>query len=302
MKYPHLTAMLYAELWAIEAWKLEELRGVLEFYSNADPRDMAALEAKLPKTIERETASKRGKVGLLPIRGTIANRFNMMSSVSGGSSAEVLSRDFSAMMRDDDIKAVVLDVDSPGGTVAGTDELSAQIAGARGVKPIVAHVNGRAASAAYWIATAADEVVMSPSAMAGSIGILTAHDDLSKAMESRGVKTTLIHAGKYKVEGNPFGPLSDEAREHIQASVDKAHGHFINRVASNRHVSKKTVAEDFGQGRMFDADTSVSLGMADQIATLEQTLNRFGATSHQPVAQARAFPFEREKRALAFNT
>jgi signal peptide peptidase SppA len=204
------------------------------------------------------------------------------------------------------VKAIVIDVNSPGGAVDGTDELSSMIYAARGTKPIVAHANASANSAAYWIASAADELVVTPGfASIGNIGVRTSHDDMSKAMEMEGVSRTLISAGKYKDEGNPLGPLTEEGRAAIQARVDKAYGSFISAVARNRRVSASTVREGFGQGRSVDGDEAVSMGMADSTATLEETLNRFGASLYAPrpaspaPVRPAAFAVQRQKRALA---
>jgi ClpP class serine protease len=174
---------------------------------------------------------------------------------------------------------------------------------ARGTKPIVAQVNATAASAAYWIASAADETAVTPSARVGSVGVIWSHQDASKAMKKEGVKTTLITAkdSPYKSEGHPFGPLGDEAAAHVQREVDEAGARFVKAVARNRNVSQGHVRDNFGKGRMLDADRAVAAGMADHVATMHQTLQRFGAglyPSAPAPAGRRAFAAEREKRAL----
>ena len=131
-----------------------------------------------------------------------------------------------------------------------------------------------AASAAYWIATAADEVVVSPSGQVGSIGVFAAHEDISKALEDEGVAVTLVSAGKFKTEGTPFQPLSSDARAKMQQMVDEFYGMFTNAVARNRDVATSTVKNGFGEGRMVLAQDAVSAGMADGVATLDQTLAR----------------------------
>jgi signal peptide peptidase SppA len=183
---------------------------------------------------------------------------------------------------------------SPGGVVTGTDELSSQIFAARGTKPIIAHVNGYAASAAYWIASAADEIVVTSSGQVGSIGVIGVHDDVSAALEKMGVKKTIISSGKYKAEGSPFGPLSDEARTHRQQEADAYYDDFVRAVARNRNVSLSAVRDGFGQGRMVRAEAAIAEGMADRIATLDETIARFAG---HPTPR-RKLAAEREKRAL----
>jgi signal peptide peptidase SppA len=227
------------------------------------------------------------------------------SSTGGGTNAEQLGSQFQTMVADPSIKAIVLDVDSPGGSVAGTSELSAMIFNARGRKPIVAQVNANAASAAYWIASAADEIVVTPSGQVGSIGVFGMHDDISKALASEGISRSLISAGKFKVEGNPFEPLGEEARAAMQARVDVAYDTFVRDVARNRGVSLTAVRDGFGQGRMVDAAPAVTEGMADKVGTMQETLSRFGASLYpadKAKPGARAFAIARERRALDLNS
>ena len=298
MKYPGILGTIQTSLWAIEPWKLAEIIDVAILASEFPQAWAAAQEARLTQQRTRETARMDGAVYVMPLHGTIANRFNMMNVASGGTSAEIFGAEFQTAMNSPNVKAIVLDVDSPGGMVAGTDELSSLIHSARGLKPVVAHVNSRAASAAYWIASAADEIVVSPSASVGSIGVLTAHDDMSKAMESKGITRTIIASSKFKAEGHPWAPLDETALAHIKESVQRSHNVFVKTVARNRKTNPKDVSENYGQGRMLDAADAVAAGMADSVGTLYQTLARFGATLPAPNNRTRALAFERESRSL----
>lgn len=216
--------------------------------------------------------TQAGAVAVLPLFGTIFPRANLMTETSGATSAERWGAKFRAALADTNVGAIVIDVDSPGGAVQGIDELGAEIYKARGAKPIVAVANHLAASAAYWLATAADELVVAPSGEVGSIGVFAAHEDISRAEDAGGVKTTLISAGKYKVEGNPYEPLSEEARAAIQARVDEFYGMFTRAVARNRGVSADAVRDGFGEGRVVGARDAVRLGMADRVATLDEVI------------------------------
>jgi signal peptide peptidase SppA len=293
MKYHGLIQAFASELWALEddaflrAWEIMSagLRG-------------EDIEARITKQTERDVARREGAVAVLPLHGVISNRRDLFAELFGdGTSAEGFSMAFRTAVAHQGIKAIVLDVNSPGGTVSGTEELSSLIHSARGSKPIVAHVNSMAASAAYWIASAADEMVVTPSGSVGSVGVIAAHNDISGLLARVGVKPTLITAGKYKGEGNPFEPLTDEAREHLQTRVDAAHQAFVKALARNRGVSQAVVEKSFGQGRLVDAPLAMHAGMADSIGTLDSVLSRFGATT-APAEKRRAFAFEREKRAL----
>ena len=131
-----------------------------------------------------------------------------------------------------------------------------------------------AASAAYWVASQADELVVTPGGIVGSIGVLTAHEDVSKAEEMAGVKTTVISAGKFKAEDHPFQPLSESARAEQQSMVDKYYNVFVSAVAKGRGVSLSTVRDGYGQGRVVKGEDALSMGMVDTVATLDQVITR----------------------------
>jgi capsid assembly protease len=132
-----------------------------------------------------------------------------------------------------------------------------------------------AASAAYWICSAADEIVVTPSGSVGSIGVIAAHEDISKALDKEGIKVTLMGAGKYKTEANPFEPLSDAAKQELQGRLNEFYGMFTKAVGRNRGVGAYAVQNGFGEGRMVSAQQAVKEGMADRVATLDATLARF---------------------------
>ena len=129
-----------------------------------------------------------------------------------------------------------------------------QIAAARKVKPVVASVNSLAASAGYWLAAQAGEVYVTPGGEAGSIGVWMAHEDWSAAMAEQGVKVTLISSGKHKVEGNPYEPLSEEARTFLQGRTDEYYAAFTKAVAKGRGVPIDAVRSGMGQGRVLGAE------------------------------------------------
>jgi signal peptide peptidase SppA len=210
----------------------------------------------------------------------------MLTDISGGTSTQAIAQAFRAALSDPSIKAIIMEFDSPGGTAAGNEELAQEIYSSRGHKPVVAQVNSLCASAAYWIASACDEIAVTPSGQAGSIGTYSIHDDLSKAMEMAGHKETIIKSGKNKMMAPESQPLSDDARAVIQARVDQAQGMFTRAVARGRNVTQARVNSDFGQGLMFHAHELVKLGMADRVATLDDTIARFTGGHANPVAAA----------------
>ena len=249
----------------------------------------AALEAAL------KTRKTKRAIAVLPLLGPITQRAGLFTAFFGGTSTEKWGQAFDDLIASEHVGAVVIDGDTPGGSVAGVPELAEKIFKARGTKPIVFVGNTWLASAGYWIASAGDEIVVTPSGEVGSIGVWSMHVDLSKAMEDFGEKVTLISAGKYKTEFNPYEPLGKEAKAYEQEVVDRYYGQFVDAVARGRNVTARTVRNGFGEGRMVGAKNAVAEGMADRVATLDQTIQRLGGGIADR-QQARADRAARERR------
>ena len=205
-------------------------------------------------------------------------------------------------MADQECKAVVMAFDSPGGGVMGVPELAAKIRAARDNKRIIGMVDSRAASAAYWLCSQCSEVCVTPGGMCGSIGVFSVHEDCSQALAAEGTAVSLIKAGEYKFEDNPFGPLTDEARAEIQSKVDYYYGLFTSDVAKGRGVSADVVkGPRFGQGRMLTAQQAKAQGAADRIGTFADVLAGLGvsqakkASTSAMAAKARARAVELEE-------
>lgn len=279
MKYTHILSAFAAEPWAMQREKLEVIADFLVFKAQGGEYSAEEVAARIDKKRERQVARSEGAVAVIPIYGVLSQRMDMMADISGGTSYDALRKALHEAIANDEVKAIVLDIDSPGGTVPGAEELAAEIRALRGgAKPIIAQVNSLAASAGYWLASAADEIVVTPSGRAGSIGVYTVHDDMSAFLEQNGVKRTYISAGKHKVEGNEAEPLDEEARAHIEALVTQSYNSFVNAVAEGRGVKRSVVLDSYGQGRIFGAKELVERGMADRIGTLSETLARFGSS------------------------
>jgi signal peptide peptidase SppA len=273
MKYSYVLQAFVETPWAILPHKLAVLEEIVLRHVSGEKLDAEEVQARIHGA--RRPADRRvNSVAVLPLFGTIFPRANLMTDVSGATSAERFGNQFSDLVNDPEIGAIILDVDSPGGHVNGIDELSTKIFEARGNKPIVAVANHTMASAAYWVGTAADEIVVTPSGEVGSIGVFAVHRDMSKAMEQDGIKVSIISEGKYKTEGNPYEPLTEEARTGIQLRVSEAYDAFIASVARNRGVKQAVVRDGFGEGRVVGARQAVESGMADRVGTLEETIYR----------------------------
>lgn len=226
--------------------------------------------------------ANRPVVAVIPVVGVIMQRGDALSEMSGAMSIQTLANRFRGALADPNVRGIVFDVDSPGGGVYGVDEFAAEIRAARSVKPIGANANSLAASAGYWIHTAAEHVSVTRSGEVGSIGVYSLHENIAKLLENEGVSYEFISAGEFKTEGNPFGPLTEEARAFMQKRVDEYYAAFLKAVAAGRGVSVAKVREDFGQGRVYGAAQAKEVGMVDRIETLDEMIRRIGAMKAKP--------------------
>jgi len=222
----------------------------------------------------RNTGARQGAIAVIPVHGTIVQRSSQIDICEGGTSTEYVGAALQQALADETIAQILLDVDSPGGSVFGVAELADEIRAARAQKPIVAIANSMAASAAYWIGCSASEFYMTPGGQVGSIGVWTAHEDWSKALETAGVNITLISAGKYKTEGHPYGPLDEEAKANTQKGVDTYYGMFTKAVAKGRNVPIDAVRGGMGQGRVLGADDAMAEKMVDGVMTMNEVIRK----------------------------
>lgn len=279
MRYSHIASLVFGRPWMILPETLDTIVELLAFrmdggHLTAEEIDTRLAAAGSPR--QRQAAAAGPGVAVLQLYGVIAPKAALLEDTSsGGTGLDTFMRAFRTAMADPEVGSIVLDVDSPGGQVGGIPEAAAEIRAARDTKPITTVVNnGIAGSAAYYLGSQAGEIVASPSSEVGSIGVRMAHEDRSGFYEQKGVRTTLISAGKYKDEGNPYGPLSEEGLAYAQAQVDTIYEGFLADVAKGRHVPVGTVREDFGQGRMLLARDALKAGMIDRIDTLDGVLRR----------------------------
>ena len=263
--FPHVLKAMIDEPWAIMQTKLDAIVEVVNAHIEGAPVQYVAAQS-------RPQVDRAGGTAVVPIHGVIAQRMDLFSEMSGGTSTERVSKELRTLANDDTIRNIVLDISSPGGSVFGVTELAQEIFEARKRKNVVAVANSLAASAAFWLATQANEFVVTPGGEVGSVGVVALHVDQSKFNEAVGIKPTFIHAGKFKVEGNPHEPLDDDAHDFIQSRVDEHFDRFIRDVARGRGVAQKDVRNGFGQGRVLGAEASVKEGMADRVAPMRSVL------------------------------
>lgn len=249
------------------------------------------LEARIDEPTRRIKLPKvSGNVAILPMYGVINQRASIWSEMFGGTSTQGLGAAFVRAVNDDKIGAIVFDVDSPGGTTAGVQELADVIWQGSQRKPVVAVANSQMASAAYWLGSQVGSqklrLVASPGAEVGSVGVFRMHEDVSEMLAADGIKVTFIQAGKYKTEANPYEPLTAEAAEFHQGQVDATYDQFIGAVSRGRGVAKSVARDGFGQGRSFHAAQAAEMGLVDRVATLGKVLEELGAGTSARITQA----------------
>ena len=250
----------------------------LQSYIDADTPDLMAdadpAEADAMYAVRTASHPRRGSVAVVPIFGPLTKRDSLLSVLFGGTSTNRLIATFDQLAADESVSHVLLNVDSPGGSVSGLPEAAASLRRLASVKPVTAITTDLNASAAYWLTSQANEIVATPESLTGSIGVFAIHQDISAALEADGVKITLISSSPEKVEGNPTEPLSDDAREHMQGLVDSSMDLFVADVAKGRDVSTAKVRGGFGNGRVLDAKAAKAAGLVDRIGSFSDTLAR----------------------------
>jgi HK97 family phage major capsid protein len=274
---PHVIQAALGTVWALQPQRLAAVAQVLARWASGEKLSATEIQARIG---DGKGAPQQGAgVAVLPLYGIIGHRMNQVQDISGpgGTSTEQFGQWFDAALHDPAIGAIVLDIDSPGGSVSGVPELAAKIFAARGQKPIIAIANSLAASAAYWIGTAAEEFWCTPSGDVGSIGVYTMHQDFSAYFADVGITNTLVSAGKFKVEGNPYEPLDEEARAALQERIDEIYADFTKAVALHRGVTAADVRNGFGEGRVVSAVRAKRLGMIDKVGTLDTLLSKLSA-------------------------
>jgi signal peptide peptidase SppA len=256
--------------WALDPRKLDEINFFVLRRIAGEGINLEELDTGRNGNRADDTYQVKDGTAIIPVYGTLSKKMNLIMEMSGGTSTQLIKRDIAKALADEDVDSILLDIDSPGGVVDGTKELADFIFQARenGTKPIVAYTSNLMASAAYWIGSAADEIVISDTAEVGSIGVAMVHYDLSKKDEQEGVTRTNITAGKYKRIASDNQPLSDEGKEYLQDAVDTYYTIFLESVAKNREISVEA-AQKMADGRVFIGKKAVDIGLADSIGSME---------------------------------
>lgn len=209
-------------------------------------------------------------VAFVPVMGSLTHRASWLEAECGMRSYESIGRELDAAADNPDIQVIAMEVDSPGGTVAGAFDLADKVKAISERKPVLVYVNDLAASAAYLLASQGTKIFGSQTAMVGSIGVVMAHVDRSKQLEMDGIKPTFLYRGARKIDGNSALPLSDEARDSFQKGIDEAYDMFVSAVVRGRDMTAEQVRET--EAGVFGMREAMQIGMADAIMSKDEFL------------------------------
>jgi capsid assembly protease len=296
--YPHLAARVFNTPLLVHPQKLDAIIAGLgtrliglpegvEFRDEGMAEGIQLLPAELFSTRKGERANGSRYVvsdGVAVIRahGALVHRSRLDANSSYLLGYNELATDAEHAMANPDVHAVLLNFDSPGGEAQGAFEFADRLAALRGQgKRIVAMADGMAASAAYLAAAAAAEIVLTPSAYVGSIGVVMRHVDFSQALASDGVKVTHIYAGAHKVDGNPYEPLPAAVRADMQAEIDSLYEMFIQSVSANRRLDPAAVRKT--QAQVYRGGAALAVGLADRLGTTDQVIAELAAQRSRSV-------------------
>lgn len=308
--YPHLAARVFNTPLLIHPQKLDAivagLGGRLLGQTGANTVAItgergaraAALDPALFSTRRGERAERGYRivdgVAVLSISGVLVHRtrFEMTDSAFFVGYND-LAADLEDALANPDVHAILQVYDSPGGEVQGAFEYAERVLAQRGAKPIKAIADGMAASAAYLGGSAADELVITRTGYAGSIGVVARHVDFSRALDTEGITVTHVFAGSHKVDGNPYAPLPDAVRADWQAEIDGLHAMFVDAVATHRGLDAQAVRAT--QAATYAGQAAVDNRLADRIGTTDALISELaalrarsypvGASAQQPAAK-----------------
>lgn len=271
-KFAHLTSLVFNKPLLVTQDYAETVAVVL-----SDKLDLDVSEMSIKNDVRESRPSKTTGKGIrvIPIVGSMSHRPMGLEAMSGMTSYASLQAQFEEAFNDPNVSSILMDIDSPGGSVAGAFDFRDYLIANKGRKPVYALARDAMCSAAYLIGSTADKVYATQTARVGSIGVVAMHLDRSEKNKQEGIKPTFIHAGKYKVAGNPHEALEGEQLEYLQESVNQSYDMFVNAVAEARGMEDKDIRAT--EARVYGGKKAVEIGLADGIRTYESVLKEMSA-------------------------
>lgn len=272
MQLVHLASRLYGTPLLIARPKLDVILSVLGPRIGL-PEVSSAVPIPLPTPSTAPTPGTVAGIAVIPVHGTLVRRALGLEAASGLTSYGEIAARLDAAMNDPQVQGILLDIDSPGGEAGGVFELADRIRAANTLKPVWAHANDAAYSAAYALAAAASRLSLSQTAGVGSIGVIALHVDQSIKDAREGLAYTAIYAGHHKNDFSPHAPLTPQATSSLQTEVDRLYGIFVDQVAGMRGMSPEAVRAT--EAGLFFGEAAVEAGLADAVCGLDQVLADF---------------------------
>ncbi|MDE1715738.1 S49 family peptidase [Chromobacterium amazonense] len=271
INYPHLAQRLFNVPLAITPQKAEVVMAALAdrfglarlFHADGRVVALDGWDGDIGPAAQDKPYEVIAGVAVIPVSGTLVQKLGTLHPYSGMTGYDGIRANLSLALSDDSVRAIVLDIDSPGGEVAGCFDLADEIYNARGEKPIWSILTENAYSAAYALASATDRIIVPRTGGTGSVGVICMHVDMSKALGAAGLNVTIIHYGDKKANGSDVRPLSSEALADIQSDVDAMGELFVETVARNRQLSVRAVRNT--QAGTFMGAAGVDIGFADAV-------------------------------------
>jgi capsid assembly protease len=219
--------------------------------------------------------SRAGDIGIIKIAGPLVNNDSVLNRYYGITGYGEIRDALVYAAKQGDIGAIVLDVASGGGSVAGVFDTANLIRTIdTKVKPVHAFSGGGVMSAAYLLASSARSVNIDQMTEAGSVGVIAVHQEMSKMLKEIGITPTVMRAGKYKALGNPYEPLTEQAKAEMQAQLDQLYEIFVKHVADMRGVSYAVADEKMAQGRVFIGQRAKDVGLVDAITNFDSLMSK----------------------------
>lgn len=215
-------------------------------------------------------------VAVISVEGSLVHKTGYLEPDSGMQGYDGIRGKMEQAIKDPMVNGILLNIDSPGGEVSGAFDMADFIRSAGAKKPVWSYAGDTMASAAYLLGAQAAKVYASQTASVGSIGVLVAHADMSRQLEGKGVKVTLIHSGKHKVDGNPYATLPDDVKNKIQGEIDTLRDKFAGLVALGRNKSKDQILET--EARVYSALDALQAGLVDGVMTFDEVIATFSST------------------------
>ena len=207
---------------------------------------------------EKRAFALGDKIAVVDIKGVIASSRNIVEQID-------------AYKEDDDVKAIILRINSPGGGVGPSQEIHREVLKAREKKKVIASIGSVGASGGYYVACASDLIVVNPGTITGSIGVVMEFSNVEELLKKIGLRSYVIKSGRHKDIGSPLREMTSEEKSILQGVIDSVHNQFIRAVAEGRNMEERKVRE-IADGRIFSGEQAKELGLVDRLGGLQDAI------------------------------